>query len=204
MSKTTTVGYKVEAYSQETGAAWNAITPSVPTSYTGGISYTFYFVNNTEDTDTTQGIPFDYDLTSLMNACPYGTCYLTEGSQTGTVAPGQTISVSLVTATNSTTDSDAGCMCLQAGSAALITNLTDENYQVCFWFSTDGDGGAVTAQQIAICSTGNGTTLPISSFSTNTSSEEVAESSTTGISVYLNAGGNSLNTNNIYMQISNS
>lgn len=95
-------------------------------------------------------------------------------------------------------------MSLQYGAAPLITNLTGVGYQVCFWFFTNDDGGKASQQQIAICGTGNGTTLPINIFPTNTSSEQVAESTTAGISVTLNAGGNALNTHYIYIQISNS
>jgi hypothetical protein len=210
------VGYHIEAYSQETGAAWNAVGASTPTTYYGGNNYTFYFVNNTQDTDTTTAVFFDYDLSSLLPqltengaydcpACSGGWVFLTDASSsvTGTVAPGSTVSVQIATGTQDETHNDAGEMSFQAPAAPLITNLTGQNYQVCFWFFTNGDGGAVSAQQIAICNTDNGTTLPISSFPTNTNSEQVAESSTAGISVYLNAGGNDLNTNNIYIQICN-
>ena len=212
------VGFHIETYSQETGAAWNAAGPSTPTTYYGGNNYTFHFVNNTQDTDTTTAVSFDYDLSSLLPQqtesgaydCP--ACYsgnwvfLTDASSSvsGTVAPGSTISVQIATGTTDETHNDAGEMSLQAGAAPLITNLTDGGYQVCFWFFTNGDGGAVSDQQIAICDTDNGTTLQISSFTTNTSSEQVAESTTAGISVTLNGGGNYLNTDNIYIQIGNS
>jgi hypothetical protein len=211
------VGYHIEGYSQETGAGWDALGASTPTTYYGGNNYTFYFVNNTQDTDTTTAISFDYDLSSLLPqltadgaydcpACSGGLVFLTDASSSasGTVAPGSTISVQIATGTEDETHNDAGDMSLQAGAAPLITNLTGESYQVCFWLFTDGDGGAVSQQQIAICDTDNGTTLPISSFPTNTSSEQVAESTSAGISVTLNGGGNSLNTNNIYIQIGNS
>lgn len=200
MSTNTSVAYKCETFQQETGAAWNAQGPSEPSSYYGGINYTFHFVNNTSTTDTTC-VSFDYDLSSLLNACKYGQVSLTDASSsvTGTVAPGATVSVSLFTATTSSTDSDDGCMSLQIGAANLITNLTDENYQVCFWFSTNGT--ATSNQQIAICDTGNGTTLPISKWLENESSEQAVESSTTGVNVFLNAGGQDLNTNNIYIQV---
>jgi hypothetical protein len=211
------VGYHIESYSQESGAAWNAVGASTPTTYYGGNNYTFYFVNNTQDTDTTTAVFFDYDLSSLLPqqtasggyvspACESGNLvFLTDASSSvsGTVAPGSTISIQLATGTTDETDNDAGEMSLQAGAAPLITNLTGDGYQVCFWFFTDGDGGAVSKQQIAICDTDNDTTLPISSFTTNTSSEQVAESTAAGISVTLNGGGNSLNTNNIYIQICN-
>jgi hypothetical protein len=201
MSTNTSVGYKCETFQHETGAAWNAITPSEPSSYYGGINYTFHFVNNTSTTDTTC-VSFDYDLSSLLNACKYGQVSLTDASSsvTGTVAPGATVSVSLITATTSSIDADDNCMSLQIGAANLITNLTDENYQVCFWFSTN-DGNSTSYQQIAICDTGNGTALPISSWLKNESSEQAVESSTAGVNVFLNAGGQDLNTNNIYIQV---
>lgn len=211
------VGFHIETYSQETGAAWDALGASTPTTYYGGNNYTFHFVNNTENTDTTTAIYFDYDLSSLLpqpaiggattsGACNGGLVFLTDASSSvsGTVAPGATVSVSIATGTTDETHNDAAEMSLQSGAAPLITNLADGGYQVCFWFFTNGDGGAVSDQQIAICDTDNGTTLQISSFTTNTSSEQVAESTTAGISVTLNGGGNSLNTNNIYIQIGNS
>jgi hypothetical protein len=211
------VGYHIETFSQETGVWWDALGASTPTTYYGGNNYTFYFVNNTTTTDTTTAISFDYDLSSLLPqlttggaydcpACQGGLTFLNDASSnvTGTVAPGSTVVISIGTGTTDETHNDAAEMSLQAGAAPLITNLTDEGYQVCFWFFTNGDGGKVSQQQIAICGTDDGTTLPISSFPTNTSSEQVAESTSAGISVTLNAGGNALTTNDVYIQISNS
>jgi hypothetical protein len=153
-----------------------------------GYSYTFYFVNNTSSSMSTTAVTFNYDVSSIASADD-----ITSGSIRGTVAPQSTSSVTFFLGAPNAQ--------IQSGAAPLLT--VGDYGTVCFWLSTNG-GSDAGDQQIAICNTGNGTTLPISSFPTNTSSEQVAESSTAGVSVSLNAGGNDLNTNNIYIQVGNS
>jgi hypothetical protein len=152
-----------------------------------GYNYTFYFVNNTSNSMSTTAVTFNYDVTSLASAAD-----ITGGSISGTVDPQSTSSVTFFLGAPNAQ--------IQYGAAPLLT--VGDFGTVCFWFSTNG-GSDAEDQQIAICSTGNGTTLPISSFSTQTSSEQVACSSTTGLSVTLNAGGNAQNTSNIYIQLGN-
>jgi hypothetical protein len=152
-----------------------------------GYSYTFYFVNNTSNTISTTEVTLGYDVSSIAAVDD-----IISGSISGTVSPQNTSSVTFFLG-----DPNAQ---IQVGAAPLLT--AGDFGTVCFWFSTNG-GTDVKDQQIAICNTGNGTTLPISSFPIQTSSEQVAYSSTTGLSVTLNAGGSTQNTNNIYIQLGN-
>lgn len=152
-----------------------------------GYNYTFYFVNNTSNSISTSAVTFNYDVSSIASADS-----ITSGSISGTVEPQNTSSVTFFL--------DAPNAQIQYDAAPLLS--VSDFGTVCFWFSTNG-GTDAADQQMAICATGNGTTLPISSFPTQTSSEQVAYSSTTGLSITLNAGGNSLNTSNIYIQIGN-
>jgi hypothetical protein len=152
-----------------------------------GSNFTFYFVNNTSNSMSTTGVTFNYDVSSIA---PAGS--ITAGCISGTVAPENTSSVAFFL--------DAPNAQIQYGAAPLLT--IGDFGTVCFWFSTNG-GSDAADQQIAICGTDNGTTLQISSFLTQTSSEQVACSSTTGLTVTLTAGGNTQNTNNIYIQLGN-
>ncbi len=155
-----------------------------------GINYTIYFVNNTSTSQSTTGETFTYDVSSITSG-------LISGSLTGSVPPGQTQSVSFQ---NGSTDAECSVsnFSIQNGAAPLLT--IGDLGTVCFWFFTNG-GNNATQQQIAICGTGNGTTLPISTFLSNTSSQQEAYSSSTGLNVTLDGGGNDLTTTNIYIQV---
>lgn len=174
MSTANTVSFSYNRYGGEVGEGT-------------GYWYTFYFVNNTSTSVSTTGVTFNYDVSSIAS----GASTIT-GSTSGTVAPQGNASVTFFLGSPNAQ--------IQDGAAPLLT--VSDFGTVCFWFSTNG-GQDAADQQIAICGTGDGTTLPISSFPTQTSSEQVAYSSTTGLSVTLDAGGNSQNTSNIYIQLGN-
>jgi hypothetical protein len=174
MSSAKTVGFSYNRYTGEVGEGT-------------GYYYTFYFVNNTSNSTSTTGVAFNYDLSSIASGAEE-----IVGSISGSVAPGDTSSVTFFLASPSAQ--------IQVGAAPLLT-ISDFG-TVCFWFSTNG-GSDATDQQVAICATGNGTTLPISSFPTQTSNEQMAASSTTGLSVTLDGGGTTPTISNIYIQVGN-
>jgi hypothetical protein len=174
MSTAETVGFSYNRYTGEVGEGT-------------GYYYTFNFVNNTSNSTTTTGATFTYDLSSIASDAEE-----IVGSISGSVAPGNTSSVTFFLAAPSAQ--------IQVGAAPLLT--IGDFGTVCFWFSTNG-GNDATDQQIAICATGNGTTLPISAFPTQTSIEQMATSSTTGLSVTLDGGGNTPTISNIYIQLGN-
>jgi hypothetical protein len=94
-------------------------------------------------------------------------------------------------------DNNSAALSLQAAAAPLITNLA--GYTVCFWCSTDGSNA--DDQHIAICQTGNGTTLPISSAATQTSTQQIYESADTLLSIGLGANEEALTTSSIWIQV---
>jgi hypothetical protein len=161
-----------------------------PTSY----FYCFYFQNNTSSS-------FDYDVSSLINLSSYNCptpATIDGGEPSGTVPPQSEVSVSFtVTSIWDNADNNTAALSLQAAAAPLITNLA--GYTVCFWFSTDGANADY--QQIAICQTGNGTTLPISSAATQTSTQQIYESADTYLSIGLGANEEALTTSYIWIQV---
>lgn len=177
---------------------------------TCGTTFTFYFQNNTNNA-------FDYDVSSFVGGQPTGVqlpilqsgVQLLNGGAAGSVGPGETASVSLW---NGGDENDPAAYSLQAGSAPLVYI---PNYGwITFWFFTDGSG--TSDQQIAICNNSTVTTapdgelepvanqtFPITSTPIQTSSQMQCMSSTAGISITLDAGGNALTTSNIYIEIAN-
>jgi hypothetical protein len=179
---------------------------------TYGNTFTFYFQNKTNN------YSFDYDVSSFVGGQPSGAqlpilqsgVQLLNGSAYGDVGPGETVSVSLWNGGDKQAAPSA--YSLQAGSAPLVYI---PNYGwITFWFFTDGS--ETSYQQIAICNNSTSTTapsgglvpsrnqpFPITSTPIQTSSQMQCMSSTAGISITLDAGGHSLTTSNIYIEIAN-
>ena len=178
---------------------------------TYGNTFTFYFQNNTSD-------GFDYDVSSFVGGQPSGVqlpilqsdVQLQNGIAYGNVPPGETVSVSLWNGGDKQVAPST--YSLQAGSAPLVYI---PNYGwITFWFFTNGS--STSYQQIAICNNSTVTaapdgemvpvanqTFPITSTPIQTSSQMQCMSSTAGISITLDAGGNALTTSNIYIEIAN-
>lgn len=178
---------------------------------TYGNTFTFYFQNNTNN-------GFDYDVSSFVGGQPSGVqlpilqtgVQLLNGNAYGSVGPGETVSVSLWNGGDKQVAPSA--YSLQAGSAPLVY-IPDYGW-ITFWFFTNGS--STSYQQIAICNNSTVTTaasgelvaignqtFPITSTPIQTSSQMQCMSSTAGISITLDAGGNSLTTSNIYIEIDN-
>lgn len=179
-----TVAFKFDYSQAEAGGAWNAAGPSTPSSFSAGDTFTFNFQNNTTSTS------FNYDVS----------CFgydLINGSESGTVSPGQTVTVSIYIGCNSGygADENAASFALQAGAAPLLS-LPDGT--VCFWFSTDGD--TTQYQQIAICNNSQ-SSFPFTSTPTQTTIQMTCDSSTAGLSIGLGGGGGDCTTGNIWIQV---
>ncbi|MFN6337402.1 MAG: hypothetical protein ACK41W_01545 [Cyanobacteriota bacterium] len=187
-----TVGFEFTSCTPEDqGSLWFAFGASVPTNYQHALFYTFNFQNNTT------GASFDYDVSSLLEGENVQYSGI-NGSESGTVSPGETATVMIYRASDSEKDSDNNELSIQIGAAPLITNLNGST--VCFWFSDDG-GTNSSYQQIAICQPGNGTTFPISSTPTQTSTQQICESSSDQLGIGLGGGGGQLNTQSIWIQV---
>lgn len=189
-----TVGFEFVACTPEDqGSLWFAFGTNVPSAYQHALFYTFNFQNNTTSTS------FDYDVSTLLEGEYVQLSGINlNGSESGTVSPGETATVMIYRASNSEKDSDNNCLSIQIGAAPLIANLSGST--VCFWFSDDG-GTNSSYQQIAICQPGNGTTFPISSTPTQTSTQQICESSSDQLGIGLGGGGGELNTNSIWIQV---
>jgi hypothetical protein len=178
---------------------------------TYGNTFTFYFQNNTNN-------GFDYDVSSFVGGQPSGYqlpilqtgVQLLNGNAYGYVGPGETVSVSLWNGGDKQAAPSA--YSLQAASAPLVYIPNDG--WITFWFFTNGS--STSDQQIAICSNSEfvtapdgqlepvaNQTFPITSTPIQTSSQMQCMSSTAGLSITLDAGGNALTTNNIYIEIAN-
>lgn len=196
-SQSASVGFKFDYAQNTTGSAGNAFGPTTPTSDYSYDTFTFYFKNNTQATDTTEAVSISYDISSLADADQ-----ITSGSISGAVAPGDTQSVSFFVGSSGDGDGqNAATYSLQSAAAPLLTlALNGTVYTVCFWFFTDGC--ATQYQQIQICNNDQ-SSLPISSTPVQTSSQMQCVSQMAGLSITLDGGGNALSTNNIYIQVGN-
>lgn len=196
-SQPASVGFQFDYSQNTTGSAGNAVGPTTPTSDYSYNTYTFYFQNNTQATDTTEAIAISYDLSSLADPDQ-----VTSGSIAGTVAPGDTQSASFfIGSSGDGDDQSAACYSLQNAAAPLLTvELNGTVYTVCFWFFTDGI--ATDYQQMQICNNDQ-SSLPISSTPVQTTSQMQCISQMAGLSITLDGGGNALSTNSIYIEVGN-
>lgn len=188
-----TVGFEfIACTTKEQGSLWFAFGTNVPSAYQRALFYTFNFQNNTT------GTTFNYDVSSIIGGENVQYTGL-NGNESGTVSPGETATVMFYRATDSEQNANNNALSIQIGAAPLITNLNGST--VCFWFSDDGNANYSDYQQIAICQPGNGTTFPISSTPTQTSTQQICESSSDQLSIGLGGGGGELNTNSIWIQV---
>jgi hypothetical protein len=195
------VAFKADYANQQQKAVLTAMSqllgPTGANDMSASVLFTFQFENKTSST------PFNYDVSAILNRP--GTGYpvaLANGSNaSGTVAPGTTTQVSILSYSTDGdgTDQDADSYLFQIGAAPLVT-INDET--VCFWFSTSGE--ISSSQQIEICNNSQ-STYTFTSTPTNTSVQMNCVNETTGIGVGLGGGtlGDSPTTNNIAIAVYN-
>jgi|APCry1669188910_1035180.scaffolds.fasta_scaffold08225_2 hypothetical protein len=196
------VAFKADYANQQQKAALTALSqaltgPTGANDMSAGVLFTFQFENKTSST------PFNYDVSAILNrpGSGYPVALANGSNASGTVAPGTTTQVSIVSYSTDGdgTDQDADSYLFQIGAAPLVT-INGET--VCFWFFTSGV--ASPYQQIEICNNSQ-STYTFTSTPTNTSVQMNCVNETTGIGVGLGGGTleDSPMTNNIAIAVYN-